>query len=83
MKHYCVEISRKYKAEHIRIRLQCSEKMVFVQTWVMFFFRTLPPVPVLEEERLVLSITMVEEDWSLVLCSLLLSSRMSLSWSGS
>ena len=49
----------------------------------MFFFRTLPPVPVLEEERLVLSITMVEEDWSLVLCSLLLSSRMSLSWSGS
>ena len=83
MKHYCVEISRKYKAEQTRIRLQCSEKRVFVHTWVIFFLRTLPPVPVLEEERLVLSITMVEEDWSLVLCSLLLSSRMSLSWSGS
>ena len=51
----------------------------FVQTWVIFFFRTLPPVPVLEDDMLVLSITIVEDDWSLELAtSLLLSSRMSL-----
>ena len=51
----------------------------FVQTWVIFFFRTLPPVPVLDDDMLVLSITIVEDDWSLELAtSLLLSSRMSL-----
>ena len=46
---------------------------------MIFFFRTLPPVPVLDDDMLVLSITMVDEDWSLELAaSLLLSSKMSL-----
>ena len=56
-----------------------TKRGFFVQTWVIFFFRTLPPVPVLDDDMLVLSITMVDEDWSLELAaSLLLSSKMSL-----